>query len=68
MEAQVKRSLATGKVMETGKYRVSWGQGQGRAKFDRKQFALEHPQLAQQYTQDGLPYRTGLRMTQRKEK
>ena len=68
LEAQVKRSLATGKVMETGKYRVSWGQGQGRAKFDRKQFALEHPQLAQQYTQDGLPYRTGLRMTQRKEK
>jgi predicted phage-related endonuclease len=68
LEAQIKRALATSRVMETSKYRVSWGQGQGRAKFDRKSFSAAHPDLAQQYTQDGLPYRTGLRMTQRKER
>jgi len=68
LEGEIKKVIATGKVMETEKYRVSWGQGQGREKLDSKSLAAQHPEIAKQFTSRGLPYRTGLRLTQRKEK
>lgn len=68
IEARIKGCMGTAKRLETAKFNVSWGQGKGRDKFDRAGFAADNPNLAQKYTQAGLPYRTGLRMTPRKEK
>jgi len=67
-EARIKSQMAESKVMETSKYRVSWGQAQGRTSFDSKALAAEDPATFERYNRQGKPYRTGLRMSQRKEK
>lgn len=68
LEAAIKAQLATGKRMDTARHKVTWGQSLGRERFDSESFAAAHPQLATQYTVKGLPYRTGLRLTAKKEK
>jgi len=68
LEAVIKSRVGTARRMLTSRFRVTWGQGKGRDKFDRAGFAADNPNLAQKYTQAGLPYRTGLRMTPKKEK
>ena len=67
LEAVIKSRVGTARRMLTSRFRVTWGQGQGQDRLDRKALAAKHPELVEQFTQRGLPYRTGLRLTQRKE-
>ena len=68
LEVKIKSAVGTAKKVHTSRYNVTWSAKQGRDKLDREGLAEKYPEIVKEFTQKGLPHRSGLFLTQRKEK
>jgi predicted phage-related endonuclease len=57
LENKVKTFIGTSAGIFGGGYRATWKPQRGRDTFNTKRFKAEHPDLAEQYVNEGKPYR-----------
>ena len=68
LKSRIAERVGGHRRMETGAYRISWGQNPGRERFDIELFKERNPSIDMQeyYTRSG-PFRTGMRISKVKE-